>query len=154
VHAERLLPWTAAIERRLGRQREDGLPFAVLCVELADLDRLVAADRDHDVVAALEAAEAQILTQLRPADGLVRERAGRYWLTASDTDAGDGRALALRIAAAINGLPPHRGVPLEVAIGVTACPSDGSDARVLEALAEEALFAARAAGVRVSTPPR
>jgi hypothetical protein len=154
LRAARLLPWTAAIERRLVRHQADGLPFAVLCVELADLDRLVAADRDRDVLAALEAAEAAILTQLRPADGLVRERAGRYWLTTPDTDAAEARALGLRIAASIAELPPHRGAPLEVAVGVTACPADAADAAALEALAEEGLFAARAAGLRVSGPPR
>ena len=150
----RVLPWTAAIQRRLDRHAVDGLPFAVLCLELADLDRLVAADRDRDVLATLEAAEAAILTRLRPADGLVRERTGRYWLTAPDTGADDARALALRIAAAINELPPHRGTPLEVAIGVTSCPADAADAPTLESLAEEGLCAARAAGVRVSSAPR
>jgi hypothetical protein len=148
--ARRLAPWTAAIERRLIRHREDGLPFAVLCVELVDLDRLVAADRDGDVTEALETAEAAMCAQLRPADALVRERPGRYWLTTPDTDSGEARVLAHRIVAGVAAAPGHRGAPMQAAVGVAACPADGADAGELENRAEEGLFAARAAGVRVA----
>jgi GGDEF domain-containing protein len=150
----RVTPWAASIERRLVRHRSDGLPFAVLCLELADADRLVAADLDRDVVEAVERAEAAILAQLRPADALIRERPGRYWLTTPDTDASDARSLAHRIAAAVEDLPPHRGAPWQVFVGVATCPADGEDAAALESGAEEALFAARAGGQRVAGPPR
>jgi GGDEF domain-containing protein len=83
----------------------------------------------------------------------VREQPGRYWLTTPDTDATDGRALAHRVAAAVAELPPHRGVPFQVAVGVSTCPADGADALTLEASAEQGLFAARAAGLRVAGPP-
>jgi GGDEF domain-containing protein len=149
----RVTPWGASIERRLARHRGDGLPFAVLCVELVDADRLVHAGMDREVVEALEAAEAAVLGQLRPADALIRERPGRYWLTTPDTDASDARALGHRIAAAVEALPPHRGAPLLVAVGATTCPADAADANELEQRAEEALFAARATGVRVAGPP-
>jgi GGDEF domain-containing protein len=146
----RVAPWTAAIERRLARHRGDGLPFAVLCLEVADLDRLVAAAPDGGADAMLDAAEAAVCAQLRPADALVREQAGRLWLTAPDTDAASARALAHRIAAAVAEVPA-RHAALEVAVGVAVCPSDGADAAHLEARAENGLFAARAAGVRVAS---
>jgi GGDEF domain-containing protein len=142
-------PWTAAIERRLVRHREDGLPFAVLCVELVDLDRLVAADREGDVSQALEAAEAAMCEQLRPADALVRERQGRYWLTTPDTGPEEASVLAHRIVAGV-AAASHRGEPLQAAVGVSTCPADSSDAGELEAHAEENLFTARASGIRVS----
>lgn len=148
--ARRLAPWTAAIERRLIRHREDRRPFAVLCVELVDVDRLVAADRDGDVTEVLEAAEAAMCAQLRPADALVRERPGRYWLTTPETDTPEARVLAHRIVAGVAAAPAHRGVPLQAAIGLAACPADGTDAGELENRAEEGVFAARAAGVRVA----
>ncbi|HEX8085000.1 MAG TPA: hypothetical protein VF529_11980 [Solirubrobacteraceae bacterium] len=151
---ERVAPWTAAIERRLQRHAEDRLPFGVLCVEVADLDRLVVAERDGDVARALEAAEAAVCAQLRPADVLVRERAGRYWLVAPDTDGDAARSLAHLLAAAVAGVPGHRGAPLEAAVGLATCPADGVDAPALEGRAEEGLFAARAAGIRVAAPPR
>ena len=148
--ARRLAPWTAAIERRLIRHREDGLAFSVLCVELVDLDRLVASDRDGDVTALLEAAEAGMCAQLRPADALVRERPGRYWLTTPETDGDEARVLAHRIVAGVAAAPGHRGAALQAAVGVATCPFDGVDAGELENRAEEGLFAARAAGVRVA----
>lgn len=150
----RAAPWTAAVERRLERYASDGLPFAVMCVEVADLDRLVAAERDGEVALALEAAEAAVCAQLRPADVLVRERPGRYWLVAPETDAEAARSLAHLLAAAVAGVNGHRGVPLETAVGVASCPVDGHDAATLEGRAEEGLFAARAAGVRVTGSPR
>ncbi|HEX8121689.1 MAG TPA: hypothetical protein VF549_10550 [Solirubrobacteraceae bacterium] len=150
----RVAPWTAAVERRLQRHSDDGLPFALLCVEVADLDRLVAADRDRDVAKALEAAEAAVCAQLRPADVLVRERPGRYWLVAPDTDGDAARSLAHLLAAAVAGVPGHRGAPLEAAVGLAVAPNDGVDAPALEGRAEEGLFAARAAGLRVASSPR
>lgn len=150
----RAAPWTAAIDTRIERHREDRLPFAVLCLEVADLDRLVASERDGEVALALEAAEVAVAAQLRPADVLVRERPGRYWLIAPDTDLAGGRSLAHLLAAALAGVPGHRGAPLEAAIGLAACPQDGAEAAALEGRAEEGLFAARAAGVRVAGPLR
>ncbi len=150
----RVAPWTAAVERRLERHETDGAPFGLLCLEVADLDRLVAAERDGDVALALEAAEAAVSAQLRPADVLVRERPGRYWLVAPDTDGDGARSLAHLLGAAVAGVRGHRGAPLEAAVGVATCPRDGRDAPTLEGRAEEGLFAARAAGVRVTGPRR
>jgi GGDEF domain-containing protein len=152
-HAARIAPWTAAIDRRLARHRQDGLPFAVLCVELVDVDRLAAADFDGEVARALEAAEGAVCATLRPADVLVRERPGRYWLTAPDTDGPEARTLAHRVAGAVTDAPAHRDVPLQAAIGLSVCPADGSDAATLEGRAEEGVYAARAAGVRVAGSP-
>jgi GGDEF domain-containing protein len=146
-------PWRAAIGRRLMRHREDGLPFAVLALELADAGRLAAAGGDPALTEVLDAVEAAIVAQLRPADALVRERVGRYWLTAPRTGPADARDLGHRIARAVAQAPPHRGHAPQVAVGVAACPEHGDDAQALEERAEEALFAARASGARVSAPP-
>ena len=145
--AARVAPWTAAIERRLARHRGDGLPFAVLCLEVVDAERLLAAGGSAD--ATLEAAEAAVCAQLRPADALVRERPGRLWLTAPDTDPASARALAHRIAAAVAEVPA-RHAPLQAAVGLAVCPADGADAVQLEGGAEEGLFSALASGVRVA----
>jgi GGDEF domain-containing protein len=105
------------------------------------------------VSATLAAVEAAIVERLRPADALVRERPGRYWLTAPDSTPGDAHTLAHRIAGAVADLPPHRGTPLRLAAGVASCPADAADAAALEELTEQALFAARAAGLPVAGPP-
>jgi GGDEF domain-containing protein len=143
-------PWRAPIERRLERQSQDGRPFSVLTLEIDDIDRLLAAATGQEVVGAIEAAERAITGQLRPADMLVRERLGRYWLTAPETDLAAGRALGQRLADAVAAAAFHHGAPLAVSIGLAVSPDDALDADTLAAHADEGLFAARAAGVRLA----
>jgi GGDEF domain-containing protein len=143
-------PWRAPIERRLERQLQDGRPFAVLAMEIDDLDRLLAAATGREVVEAIEAAERAICGELRPADMLVRERLGRYWLTAPETDVASGRALGQRLADAVSTAAFHHGAPLAMSIGLAVAPDDAIDADMLAAHADEGLFAARAAGVRLA----
>jgi GGDEF domain-containing protein len=143
-------PWRTPIERRLERQLQDGRPFSVLAVEVDDLDRLLASATGREVVEAIEAAERAICGELRPADMLVRERLGRYWLTAPETDLASGRALGQRLADAVAAAAFHHGTPLAVSIGLAVAPHDALDADMLSAHADEGLFAARAAGVRLA----
>src|ERR1700691_622252 len=117
--------WIASIARLLERYARDRTPFAVLLVELADVDRLRHAELPGEgsrltglVVAALSA-------ELRPADSLTRESPGRYWLLAPETDSGAAAALAERLAAAVRGAASHRGTSLQVAGGIAVCPVDG-----------------------------
>jgi GGDEF domain-containing protein len=143
-------PWRAPIERRLERQSQDGRPFSVLAMEVDELDRLLASASGREVVEAIEAAERAICAHLRPADMLVRERLGRYWLTAPETDLPSGRALGQRLADAVSAAAFHHGAPLTVSIGLAVSPDDAIDADMLAAHADEGLFAARAAGVRLA----
>jgi GGDEF domain-containing protein len=143
-------PWRAPIERRLERQLQDGRPFAVLAMEIDDLERLLAAATGREVVEAIEAAERAICGELRPADMLVRERLGRYWLAAPETDVASGRALGQRLADAVSAAAFHHGAPLAISIGLAVAPDDALDAELLAAHADEGLFAARAAGVRLA----
>ncbi len=143
-------PWTGAIARQVAHHRADGRPFAVLCAELAELDRLVSAGLEDALADALGTAERALRITLRRGDVLVSERPGRYWIVAPDTDEVAARALAELLAAAISGLVPHRGAPLRFAVGLAAAPLDAVEPAQLEARAEEGLFAARAAGVRVA----
>jgi GGDEF domain-containing protein len=143
-------PWRAPIERRLERQLQDGRPFSVLTMEVDDLDRLLASATGREVVEAIEAAERAICNVLRPADMLVRERLGRYWLTAPETDLATGRALGQRLAEAVSTAAFHHGAPLALSIGLAVAPEDAIDAEMLAAHADEGLFAARAAGVRLA----
>ena len=149
-HDDGAEPWRAPIERRLERQLQDSRPFAVLAMEIDDLERLLAAATGREVVEAIEAAERAICGELRPADMLVRERLGRYWLTAPETDVASGRALGQRLADAVSAAAFHHGAPLAMSIGLAVAPDDALDAEMLAAHADEGLFAARAAGVRLA----
>jgi GGDEF domain-containing protein len=139
-------PWLAAIARRLERREQDGLPFAVFVVEVDDLDRLLAAQTGREVALALETAERGLTAELAPADLIVRERLGRWWLTSPDRDANAARDLGARVATAI-GTAQVGGVALSASVGVSVCPEDGETIEALAGRADEGMFAARAAGV-------
>ncbi len=139
-------PWIDAIERRVERYERDRAPFAVLLVELIDVERLRHTELPGEISRLLGLVEAALSGELSPADSLTRETPGRYWLLASDTDPGAARALVVRLASAVRGAASHGGAPLEVAVGIAGCPSDGAQAGGLAAHAEVALYAARASG--------
>lgn len=139
-------PWIASIERRLERYQRDRLPFAVLLVELADVERLRHAELPGEMARMTGAVEAALAGGLRPADSLTRESPGRYWLLAPDTDLDGARALAERMSEAVRGAAEHRGEPLLIATGIAVCPADGCAPAALAAHADIGLYAARAAG--------
>lgn len=142
--------WIGSIARRLERHREDRLPFAVLLVEIADIERLAHAEPGEEIARLTDHAERAIGAELRPADLLSRERLGRYWLVTPETDAAGARHLAERLARTVRLSARHRGVPLELAIGIAICPDDGREASVLAAHADVGVYAARAAGQPVA----
>jgi GGDEF domain-containing protein len=143
-------PWIGAIERRLERHERDRAPFAVLVVELVDVERLRHTELPGEMSRLMGLVEAALSEELRPADSLTRESPGRYWLLAPDTDASGARALVARLASAVRGAASHGGAPLEIAVGIAACPGEGAQAAALAAHAEVALYAARAAGKPVA----
>ena len=136
--------WEGAIERLVA----DGRPFALLALEADDAPRLVAADADA-ATSALARVEQAVRGELRPGDVLGREHDGRLWIVAADLGLPGARALAERLADAVAAVPPLRGAPLTVSIGLAASPADGADRDALTARADESLYAARAAGVPI-----
>jgi GGDEF domain-containing protein len=138
--------WIDSIGRRLERYEQEGAPFAVLLVELVDLERLRHAEPVEELARLMDLLEDALARVLRPADALTRERPGRYWLLAPRTDGPGARALVERIVRAVRSSASHRGAPLEVAVGVAVCPEDGRSASELAAHADVGLYAARAAG--------
>jgi GGDEF domain-containing protein len=137
--------WRAAAERVLA----DGRGFALLAIEVDDVARLLAADGEA-ARAALARVQDAVRDELRPGDVLGREGDGRMWVVAAELGSSGGRALAERLADAVAGAGTVRGAPLAVSIGIAAAPADGTGADALAACADEALFAARAAGVPVA----
>jgi GGDEF domain-containing protein len=142
--------WRVAVERRIERHAQDGSPFALLAIEVDGLDRLLAAQTGVEVSVGLDSLERAMAGELRPADQLLREEQGRYWVTAPDTGPAVAKLLAERLAEAAGSAASHRGVPLAVSIGVATCPDDGEDADALAGRADQAVFAARAAGTTVA----
>jgi GGDEF domain-containing protein len=133
--------WRSAAQRLVG----EGRGFALLTLEVDDAARLLAADRDG-ATAALARLEDGLRAELRPGDVLEHDGEGRFWLLVADLGPSGGRARAERLADAAAAQTLH-GTPLSASIGVAAHPVDGHDLGDLAARADEALFAARAAGV-------
>jgi GGDEF domain-containing protein len=155
--------WIGSIGRQLERFRRDGLSFAVLLVELGDLERMRRDNGQEQGSFLVEEIEQALASELgaahseAPAAGgsgsdpgqaqvsgsLTRERHGRYWLLAPDTDGPGARALAGRLITTARRLASHRGARLEIAIGTAVCPDDGREAAALAAHADVELYAAR-----------
>ena len=142
--------YRSAVERRLERHAHDGSPFALLAIEADGVERLRASQEGTEVDELLEALERALAAELRPADQLLAEEPGRYWVTAPDTGPAVGKLLAERLAEAASAAVAHRGAPLTVSIGVATCPEDGEDADALSERADRNVFAARAAGTPVA----
>jgi GGDEF domain-containing protein len=138
--------WIASIERRLERYERDRVPFAVLLLELADVERLRHSELPGEVARLTGLVETVLANELRPADSLTRESPGRYWLLTPQAEALNARALAERLSEAVRDSVSHRGAPLQLAIGIALCPVDGSRAAALAAHADMALYAARSTG--------
>jgi GGDEF domain-containing protein len=163
--------WIGSIGRQLERFRRDGRPFAVLLVELGDIERL-RRDPSTGALTRLASQVEQVLAAelgpggLAPGAGgaereqapwagwLTRERPGRYWLLSPETDHLGARALAERLVRAIGHLADGSGGSLEVAIGTAVCPADGREAAELAAYADIELYAAlSSARAAVGRPP-
>jgi GGDEF domain-containing protein len=143
-------PWTAAVAERVRLHRRDGRPFMVLAVEADEAERLLAADHDGEAARALARAEEALRREVRGDDVVVRENPGRLWLVAPKVDPADARVFGERLAAAVTRSASLHGSPLTISIGIAVCPDDGTAAEALVAHADEGVFAARAAGVRLA----
>ena len=138
--------WVSSVGRLLARHAQDGLPFAVLLVEIVDVARLERSETPHDLHGLVAKVESAIGRGMRATDQLSGETLGRYWLVAPETNGTGARMLAERLARLVRTSASHRGVPLEVAIGIAVCPDDGTEAPALAARADLGVYSARATG--------
>ena len=152
--------WLAAIARQLERYEADRLPFAVLLLELREIERLrletspaelaaLGAELERVLAAELYGTGGSVepMSRGRPpwTGSLTPQRPGRCWLQAPGTDRRGARALADRLVRAVLAEVSHRGRPLEALVGIAVCPQDGRQAAALAAHADIDLHAARAA---------
>lgn len=146
--------WIKSIGGQLERYERDRLPFAVLLVELRDIERLRREDLSRGLAGVLARVEGALAAVLgKRAGSLTRERPGRYWLLMPETDRVGARDLAKSLAQAVASCRGQDGAPLEVAIGTAVCPDDGLEASALAAHADVGLYADRSAA-RVTTGRR
>jgi GGDEF domain-containing protein len=142
--------WVSSVGQLLSRHAQDGLPFAVLLVEIVDVAQLERSATPHDMHSLVAQVESAMGRAMRATDHLSRETLGRYWLVAPETNGTGARMLAERLARLVRTSATHRGVPLEVAIGIAVCPDDGTEAPALAARADLSVYSARATGRSVA----
>ena len=138
--------WIGSIGAQLERFERDRLPFAVLLVELAELERLRREQPPEELARLAGRVERALTDALGARSGaLTRERPGRCWLLAAETDRAGVELLAERVARAVASQASLSGASLSVAIGTAVCPEDGRQAASLAAHADVGLYAARSA---------
>ena len=130
--------WLEAIARELERHEPRQQPFAVLLVELRDLERLRLQSTPAQLAADLDSFE----RALAGTGSVIRERPGRYWVMAAGADRRAARSLAGGLAASLAAGP---GEQLQTLTGIAVYPADGRHAAALAAHADVDLIAARAA---------
>lgn len=137
--------WSAALDRRLTEGARLDERTAVLVAELDGLKRLRASGAPDT----LERASTALVEELVGAGLAVHEAGGCAWAMAPRWGRGRAEALARRLADAVAAIQAPHGAPLCVSVGLAVHPDDGRDAGSLCAYAEEAMLAARAAGITV-----
>ena len=131
------------------QKRYDG-SFALLLVDVEGLKRINQAfgERagDDTLVGVAEAVNGSI----RTADTTVRTGDDEFWILLPNQTAGRARAVAERLASAVEQVRDPAGGSLRVSIGVVACPLHAVTADDLLELADSALYRAKAAGETVA----
>ncbi|HTA32336.1 MAG TPA: hypothetical protein VK721_02845 [Solirubrobacteraceae bacterium] len=136
--------WIGLIGAQLERFERDRAPFAVLLVELVDIERLQRPDHVDDLARKVIEMERALTGALGAwAGSFTRERPGRCWLVAPETDLVGAELLAERLARAVAARATHRGGSLALAIGTAVCPEQGREASALAAHADVGSYAAR-----------
>jgi diguanylate cyclase (GGDEF)-like protein len=147
LHNERYLQ--QELHHLTGMQRRYGHPFAVLVVDIDGLGRI----NDAYGSAAGDRALVDVATALgeciRTVDTPVRIGGDEFCVLLPNQTADRAHALADRIAAAIEVVQGPGGQTLAVTVGVVSCPQHSTSAEDLMALADAAMYRAKAAGERV-----
>jgi hypothetical protein len=144
--------WIGSIGHQLMRFQEDGLPFAVLLVELLEIESVRREESAAELAQLAARVQDALAEELRAAGSgsLTCESPGRYWLLALETDRSDAERLADGLARAVASSVHHRQVPVAVVVGAAVCPDDGLLAPMLAAHADVGLYAARSAARSMS----
>jgi GGDEF domain-containing protein len=140
--------WISALEDEI--HRAGGAPLALLLAELEDTERVAAVEPAAEASATFSEFAKAVRSVVRRQDILVSETDTRAWIIARDTGRPGAQALGARVAEAVHERRPWRGAALAATVGVAVLGEDGRSSAELMDAAEEARFAAAAAGTGVS----
>jgi diguanylate cyclase (GGDEF)-like protein len=148
LHNERYLQ--QELHHLTGMQRRYGHPFAVLAIDIDGLGRI----NDAYGSAAGDRALIDVATALgeciRTVDTPVRMSDDEFCVLLPNQTASRARTLGERIASAIEGVHGPGGQTLSVTVGVVSAPQHSTNPDDLIALADTAMYRAKAAGESVA----
>ena len=131
-------------------QKRYDQPFAVLLVDVEGLKRINQAHGEQAGDQTLVGVAGAVEGAVRTADTTARLEGDEFCVLLPNQTAGRARAVALRLADAVEQVPSPGGDGLQIAIGVAACPLHATTPDELLGQADSALFRAKAAGERVA----
>jgi diguanylate cyclase (GGDEF)-like protein len=140
------------LQHLLGVQKRYGHPFAVLLLDIDGLKRINdaygAAAGDRTLVGVATA----LSEGTRSVDTPIRMGGDEFCVLLPQQTASRARSMADRLAAEIERIESPAPQPLRVSIGVVSCPQHATEAEDLLALADGAMYRAKAAGETVAIP--
>jgi diguanylate cyclase (GGDEF)-like protein len=138
------------LQHLVGVQKRYGHPFALLLVDIEGLKRINdaygAGTGDRTLVGVATA----VSETIRGVDTPIRMGGDEFCVLLPHQTASRARVLADRLAATIEQVDSPTPHPLRVSIGVVSCPQHATDAEDLLALADGAMYRAKAAGETVA----
>jgi GGDEF domain-containing protein len=147
--------WIGALEDEIARAKKSDALLSLLLVELEDAGRVRAAQAPDEASATFGRFAHALRSVVRRQDILACETETRAWIIARDTGRAGAHALATRTSRAVREARPWHGVPMTVNAGIAVFREDGHDAATMIDSAEQAKYAAAAAGLAVihEAPP-
>lgn len=137
----------------LAEQRRYGHGFSVMLVDVDGLGLINDAYGRESGDRLLTAVAGVIRRQVRGVDQAFRLPGSEFCVLCPHQDAASLVPMAERMASLVEGSQAAEGPRIAVAIGIAACPDDGEEAELLLETAQQATYAAKAAGRHVGTGP-
>lgn len=133
------------------RRYEHGFAVALVDIDgLAKINEAYGRDAGDRLLAAVAGV---IRRQIRGVDQAFRLEGGEFLVLCPHQDATGLVPMGERIASLVESSQLAEGPRIGVAVGVVACPDDGEEAEALIEAAQQATYAAKAAGRSVGTGP-
>jgi diguanylate cyclase (GGDEF)-like protein len=140
------------LQHLLGVQKRYGHPFALLLLDIEGLKRINDAYGSGAGDRTLVGVATALSEGTRSVDTPIRMGGDEFCVLLPQQTASRARATADRLAAELERIESPAPQPLSVSIGVVSCPQHATDAEDLLALADGAMYRAKAAGETVAIP--
>jgi diguanylate cyclase (GGDEF)-like protein len=140
------------LQHLLGVQKRYGHPFALLLLDIEGLKRINDAYGNAAGDRTLAAVATALGETIRSVDTPIRMGGDEFCVLLPHQTASRARAMAERLVATIERVDSPAPQPLRVSVGIVSCPEHATDADDLLALADGAMYRAKAAGESVAVP--